>query len=79
MVITTDSNGVQIKRYGGKVLIHKILRTPRGDLVLPQQITHIQKTSFNGCDQITSLTIQDHVRTINAGAFDRCTNLEKYM
>ena len=36
MVITTDGNGVQIKRYSGKVLIHKIPTTLSGDLVLPQ-------------------------------------------
>ena len=78
MVITTDSNGVQIKRYSGKVLIHKIPNTLSGDLVLPQSITHLQKTSFAGCDHITSITIQDHVRAINAGAFDHCINLEKF-
>lgn len=78
MVITTDSKGVQIKRYSGKVLIHKIPTTLSGDLVLPQPITHLQKTSFAGCDQITSITIQDHVRAINAGAFDHCINLEKF-
>ena len=78
MVITTDGNGVQIKRYSGKVLIHKIPNTLSGDLVLPQPITHLQKTSFAGCDHITSITIQDHVRAINAGAFDHCINLEKF-
>ena len=35
MVVTTDLNGVQIKRYSGKVLIQKIPSTLRGDLVLP--------------------------------------------
>ena len=78
MVVTTDLKGVQIKRYSGKVLIHKIPNTLRGDLVLPQPITHIQKTSFVGCDHITSITIQEHVRAINAGAFDHCVNLEKF-
>jgi hypothetical protein len=77
MVLTTDSNGIQIKRYAGKVVVHKIPSTLTGDVILPPDITHIQKTSFVGCNNITSLTLQDHAKTINTGAFDHCTNLEK--
>ena len=77
MVVTTENNGIQIKQYSGKVVVHKIPSTLSGDVILPQRVTHIQKTSFTGCSQITSLTLQDNVKTINTGAFEHCTNLEK--
>jgi hypothetical protein len=53
MVLTTDSNGIQIKRYAGKVVVHKIPSTLTGDVILPPEITHIQKTSFVGCNNIS--------------------------
>ena len=77
MVVTTESNGIQIKQYSGKTVVHKIPNTLTGDVVLPPRVTHIQKTSFAGCDRITSLTLQDNVKAINAGAFEHCVNLEK--
>ena len=65
MVVTTENNGIQIKQYSGKVVVHKIPSTLSGDVILPQRVTHIQKTSFTGCSQITSLTLQDNVKIIN--------------
>ncbi len=75
-VITTE-NGIEIKRYSDRVVIHKIPRTLSGDVILPKEITCIQKDDFVDCEKITSITIQDNVAHIDEGAFDPCINLEK--
>jgi len=79
MAITISGKGIQVKQYRGKEVLHKIPSFLRGDVVVPLQVTHIQITSFVGCSGITSVTLQDKVKEIKAGAFKHCTNLEKIL
>ena len=44
MVTTTTANGIQVKHYQGKVVLHKIPKTLCGEVLLPQDVTHIQIT-----------------------------------
>ena len=69
MAITISGKGIQVKQYRGKEVLHKIPSFLRGDVVVPLQVTHIQITSFVGCSGVTSVTLQDKVKEIKAGAF----------
>ena len=45
------------------------------DLVIPENITTIEKNAFNGCSSIVSLKISNSVTSIGSSAFSGCTGL----
>ena len=45
------------------------------DLTIPDSVTTIGGSAFNGCTSLTSVTIPDSVTTIGNGAFSNCTSL----
>ena len=45
------------------------------DLVIPESVTEIRKSTFRGCSGITSLTIPNSVRSIGDNAFCGCSCL----
>ena len=47
-----------------------------GTLTIPSDISVINKSTFAGCYDITSVVIPDSVTEIRLGAFDNCINIE---
>jgi hypothetical protein len=47
--------------------------------VIPSFMTYIGNDEYNGCDKLTSIVIEDKVKTIGDNAFNGCINLNKIM
>ena len=50
-------------------------QTMEGKLVIPEGITVIDSSAFNGCTSLTSIDIPNSVTSIGASAFGGCVNL----
>lgn len=48
---------------------------PGGKVIVPANVTDIGKYAFSCCSTLTSVTIQEGVKTIGQGAFSECRNL----
>ena len=46
-----------------------------GDYIIPDGVTHIAPYAFNGCADLTSVTMPDSVIEVGEGAFEDCKNL----
>lgn len=63
---------------GGFFIDHSILlhySGPGGDIVIPEGVTKIGSTVFEGCENITSVVIPEGVTEIGVSAFRSCRNL----
>ena len=47
------------------------------DLIIPETITEIKSSAFQGCKSIKSLTMHNNITSIGYEAFYECTNLKK--
>ena len=45
------------------------------NLVIPDDVTYIEKYAFSGCDGLTSVTIPNSIKSIGISAFDGCDGL----
>ena len=46
-----------------------------GDVIIPEGVTSIGESVFDGCEGLTSVTIPSSVTSIGRGAFDGCNGL----
>lgn len=59
----TQGNNVSLSFYDG---------SSAENVVIPANVTHINKYAFNGCRQLKSLTLSEGVESIGACAFEGC-------
>ena len=55
-----------------------IIHVPRavfGDIVIPSGVTSIERDTFSGCTNLTSVTIPDSVTNIGQSAFEGCVGI----
>lgn len=71
--ITFNSETANPMYYATKLYINGEL--VEGDLVIPNEVTNINKYAFAGCDSLTSVSMPDGVATIGDSAFSECNNL----
>lgn len=87
--IDENANGVNICYsilYNGlEVEVTPINPLYSGRIIIPEEVTYEDKTykvvvigegAFSGCENLTSVTIPNNVRTIEKRAFEGCTNLK---
>ncbi len=61
------------------VIVNGILidgKKVEGDVIIPDNVEHINAQCFCKCEKITSVMIPDSVKSIGSFAFDTCTNLK---
>ena len=58
--------------YGASLYLNGELIT---DLIIPDSVTSIGSSAFNGCRGLTSVTIPDSVTSIGSSAFEGCSSL----
>ena len=70
--IAFDGDSANPLRIAKKLYLNNELVT---DLVIPEGITNIGESAFNGCASLKSVTIPDSVTRIDHNAFKDCTEL----
>ncbi len=68
---STDANPLT---YGAKLLLNG---EEISELIIPDGVTEISPFTFNGCKNITSLSMSKDVSKIGEGAFRNCSALQK--
>lgn len=77
-IVVEEDNPV----YDSRGNCNAIIRTATNKLIrgcqstiIPNSVTSIGRTAFNGCTRLTSITIPNGVTSIEDNAFNGCTNL----
>ena len=60
---------------GNKVLSGVDGSKPRGKIIIPEGVTSIKESAFDGCSALTGITIPDGVTSIGHAAFSGCSSL----
>ena len=77
-IVVEEGNSVYDSRYGCNALIETASNTLiKGcvNTIIPEGVTSIGNSAFDGCTGLASITIPESVTSIGNGVFRNCTNL----
>ena len=60
-----------------KTILVQFPKAKSSDIIIPESIEIIGERAFEGCVNVNSITMSDHVTTLAPGAFEGCENLKK--
>jgi len=71
--VFTSENGILFNKNKTKLILYPVKR--QGDYIIPDSVIEIECSAFEGCIELTSVTIPESVTKIGDNAFSGCTGL----